>query len=103
MINDKYQEIIKKCKFIAKPDTWFVDGTEATCSGNFSLYKSGDKFGNGWSLFEGMTDESFSGYSGELPRLDGESCHFDEFLIYDEFGNEISELSLEEYIGLLNL
>lgn len=103
-INEKYQEIIKKCKFISKPDEWFVEGTEAKCSetGSYSNYKDGDKFNDGWSLFEGYTNETYIGFVGELPRLDGETCTFDEFYIYDEFGNEISELTLEQYEVLLN-
>jgi len=46
--------------------------------------------------------ETFSGYSGKLPREDGETCNFDEFFIYDEFGNDITELTLEKYEALLN-
>jgi len=29
MIHKKYQDILNKCKFISKPDGWFVEGTEA--------------------------------------------------------------------------
>lgn len=53
-------------------------------------------------LFDGLTMETYQGYSGELPREDGETCPFDEFFIYDEFGNDITELTLEEYEVLLN-
>ncbi len=98
-INDEYQEIIKKSKFIAKADQWFIEGTEAVCDGGYSYinYKSGDKFNAGWSLFMGSTNETYVGFIGELPRIDCETCPFDEFYIYDEFGNEISELTIEEY------
>lgn len=98
-IHNQYNDIIKKCKFISKPDEWFVEGTEALCSdaGNYSEYAEGDKFNDGWSLFEGLTNETFADYNGELPRYDGETCPFDEFFIYDEFNNEISELTLREY------
>ena len=100
--NEEYQDIIKKCKFISKPNEWFVEGSEAKCSDfcSYSCYKSGEKFNDGWSLFQGYTNESFKGYTGELPRLDEETCPFDEFYIYDEFGLEISELTLEEYKNL---
>jgi hypothetical protein len=98
-INDAYQEIISKCKFISKSDQWFVENTEVNCRDkcNYIEYNDGDKFNNGFGLFEGLTNETYIGYSGELPRADGETCPFEEFLIYDEFGHEISELTLEEY------
>jgi len=102
-INEEYQSIIKKCKFISKPNEWFIEGTEAKCSdaGSYSEYIENDVFNIGWSLFEGYTNNGFKGYTGELPREDGETCPFDEFFIYDVFGNEISELTLEEYKKLL--
>lgn len=98
-IHDQYNDIIKKCKFISKPDEWFVEGTEAKLDGDGSywVYSEGNKFNQGAALFYGLTNETFEGYDGELPREDGETCPLDEFYIYDEFGNEISELTLEEY------
>lgn len=99
-INQKYQNIISKCKFISKPDTWYVEGSEASLIDGISYrnYSDGDKFNSGWSLFRGLTNESYFGYEGELPRMDEESCQFSEFFIYDENGNEISELSLNDII-----
>jgi hypothetical protein len=47
--------------------------------------------------------ETYHGYTGELPREDGETCPFDEFFIYDEFGNEISELTIEEYKNIYGI
>jgi hypothetical protein len=95
-INEEYQEIISKCKFISKTDEWFIEGCECDnedkCS--YSEYKDGDKFNNGWSLFHGLT---LNGVDGDIPELDGETCPFDEFFIYDEHGNEISEWTLTEY------
>lgn len=41
--------------------------------------------------------KTYEGYTGNLPREDGETCPFSEFYIYDEFQNEISELTLNEY------
>lgn len=105
MINKEYQEIIMECKFISKPNEWFIEGTEPNCVDkcSYSEYKLDDKFNDGWGLFEGKTNEVYKGYTGGLPRLDGETCPFDEFLIYDKNGNEISELTLEEYkILILN-
>lgn len=103
-INDRYLEIILKCKFISKPDEWFVEGTECFIEHYFTYpgYKPGDKFNEQCALFRGRTMQTFDECSEELPRLDGEMCPFDEFLIYDEFGNEISELTLEKY-EILNL
>ncbi len=98
-INEQYLEIIKKCKFISKPDEWFVEGTEAVIEDEviYPEYKEGSKFNSVCGLFNGYTNETYKGYEGELPRLDGETCPFNEFLIYDEYGNEISELTFEEY------
>lgn len=104
-INQKYQEILSRCKFIAKPDTsWYVEGLEAKIDGGpYHNYTEGDKFNSGWSLFKGLTNETYEGYTGELPRLDGETCPFSEFLIYDEWGNEISELTLGEYLSKIRI
>jgi hypothetical protein len=105
MINEKYLEIIKKCKFISKPDEWFVEGTECTIEDNviYPEYKQDDKFNEVCGLFSGLTYEIYEGYTGELPREDGETCPFSEFFIYDEFGNDITELTLEEYKVLIKL
>ena len=102
-INEKYLEIIKKCKFISKPDEWFVEGTECTIEDNviYPEYKQGDKFNEVCGLFNGLTMETYQEYTGELPREDGETCPFSEFFIYDDFGNEISELTLGEYDVLI--
>lgn len=91
-ISEQYRDIIYKCKFISKADKWYIEGTEAKCDYICcDDYKLGDKFNSGWGLFEGYVND------GELPCLDGETCKFYEFFIYDEHGNEISELTLEEY------
>jgi len=102
-INKLYQEIIGKCKFIPKPDEWFIEGIEVVCPDkcNYFDYENGDKFNSGWGLFEGYTYETFEGFDGELPRLDSETSSFEEFFIYDEFGNEISELTLKKYYKLI--
>lgn len=92
-INEKYLEIIKKCKFISKPDEWFVEGTECTIEDNviYPEYKQGNKFNDVCGLFGGLTMETCKGYFGELPREDGETCQFSEFFIYDEFGNSLNK------------
>lgn len=98
-VNQQYRQVIKDAKFITKPNAWFVEGSTAQCpdENNYSEYNDGDKFNKGWGLFHGITHETYAGYTGELPRPDGETCPFDEFFIYDIFGNEISELTLDEY------
>lgn len=103
-INYLYNEVIKKCKFISKKDAWFIEYTECVLENNesYGKYKRGDKFNNNYGLFNGLTMETFESYSGELPREDGEVCPFSEFYIYDDTGNEISELTLEEYEILIN-
>lgn len=75
---------------------WFVEGTEAKLDLFCQDYTDG-KLNNGYGLFNGLTNESYNGFIGELPREDGETCQFDEFYIYDELGYEISELTLSEY------
>ena len=104
-INKKYQEIISRCKFVAKPDTWYIEGSEAILIDGISYrsYSDGDKFNSGWSLFRGLTNESYPEYEGELPRVDEETCQFSEFLIYDKTGNEISELSLNDLIPRIRI
>jgi len=98
-INEKYLEIIKKCKFISKPDMWFIEGTQCNIEDDviFPEYKQDDKFNAVYGLFNGLTMETYNGYTGELPREDGETCPFDEFFIYDEYDNDITEITLEEY------
>jgi len=97
-IHEKYLEVIKKCKFVSKPDEWFVEGTECVIEDGviYPEYQQGDKFNDVCGLFGGVTMETYPGYTGELPREDGETCSFDEFYIYDEHGTDISEFTLEE-------
>ena len=101
----EYVEILLKCKFISKKDQWFIEGSECViikesiwCD-NFNVdTKFKDFVGN----FGGLTMETYKGYLSPLPREDGEICPCDEFLIYDENKNEISELKLKEYLKLLS-
>jgi hypothetical protein len=103
-INEKYLEIIKKCKFISKPNQWFIEGTECIIEDDiiYPEYKEGYKFNDVCGLFNGLTMETYQGYIGELPREDGEACPFNEFFIYDEFGNDITEITLQDYEILIN-
>ena len=65
--------------FIAKKDTWFVEGTEVKALGIWE----------GAGLFEGMTNETYEEYNGELPRMDGEVCPLDEFYLIDKHKNKL--------------
>lgn len=99
-IHEQYNDIIKKCKFISRPNEWFISGSEVKLDSDI-FWTNCNKFNDGSALFYGLTNENYDGYDGELPREDGETCPLDEFYIYDEFGNEISELTLEEYKKLI--
>jgi hypothetical protein len=102
---DLYLTIFKKCRFIAKPNEWFVEGTEAKMlriefSPNFD---NTNKFNDSMGLFEGLTNEPHDDeYEEKLPRLDAVTCTLDEFYIYDEFDNELSNLTFDEYQQLVN-
>lgn len=88
----KYREILKKCKFFTKNCRWFIEGREVNCYHTlYDQYQEGSRFGDGWSLFEGYTDQNFTGFFGELSSTRHSSIHFhkafcvfSEFLIYDE-------------------
>ena len=62
-------------KFISD-GTWFVEGTEAYPVREINSDE--DVFG---TIFCGWTNEGYKGYTGELPRWDGEVCPLDEFKI----------------------
>lgn len=98
-----YLTILKKCRFIVKPDEWFVEGTEAKMlriefSPNFDHT---NKFNDSMGLFEGMTDNLCDEYGHIKIQLDAVTCTLDEFYIFDEFDNEISALTFDEYLELL--
>jgi hypothetical protein len=100
-INDQYISILKKCRFVTKPDEWFVEGSEPvldfTCI--YPDYTEKDKFNSADALFNGMS--LVHPFAHGTPIEDGEICMLNEFLIYDENNNEISELTLAEYKELL--
>ncbi len=97
--NKDYQYYIKGFTYIAKPDEWFVEGTKAEIDtvGNYCDYEQGDTFNAGFSCFTGLTNETFEEYVGQLPREDGEICPLEEFYMFDDGDNEVSELTIEEY------
>lgn len=70
-----------------------------------SFYKNFNKLSGGFFLKTNLefwlTMETYEDYTGDLPRPDSDICEFNEFVIYDEFDNDITELILEEYKLLL--
>jgi hypothetical protein len=72
----------KDFKFVSKPDEYFVEGTQVDCEDDFSQWKEGDNLDKGYGLFRGLTTVPYKGYTGELPRMDGDTSSFAEFDIY---------------------
>lgn len=72
--NKNWEAIRIDYKFISD-GTWFKKGTEA--------YPTQDLNENNYwfALFVGYTNETYQGYSGLLPRWDGEICELEEFKI----------------------
>jgi len=86
-----------KIKFVARKDTWFVENSEPKCLFHYLQPALTDKVENNGGLFEGMTNETYDDYKGELPRMDEEGCPFDEFDIY--LNNElINNITYQELI-----
>ena len=100
-VNDQCIAILKKCRIVSKPDEWYVEGSEPvldfTCI--YPEYQEKDKFNEADALFNGMSLKHPNAHG--TPIEDGEICMLDEFLIYDENNNEISELTLSEYNSLI--
>ena len=71
-----------KIKFVSRPDEWFVEGAVCECELDCGEPEETDIIENNWGLFNGLTNETYAGYTGELPREDGETCPFTEFDIY---------------------
>jgi len=89
-----------KFKFISRKDEWYVEGTEATCLFDYGEPRLDDIVEDNVGMFDGYTNEIYSGYTGELPRPDEEGCPFDEFDIY--LNNKlINDITYGELIKLL--
>lgn len=87
-------------KFISRKDEWYVEGTEAKCQFDYGEPKLSDTVENNCGLFEGLTNEIFPGFTGELPRHDEECCDFAEFDIY--LGDVlINDITYENFYALL--
>ncbi len=97
-ISETYFRILRKCKFIAKPNTWFIEGSLCKLEGDpFREYSEGDIFSDNSGLFCGP----YIGPNGKEKIDDRESCSLAGFFVYDEWGNEISNLTFMDYIRLL--
>lgn len=81
-------------KFIAREESWYIKGTECKLDEDHKFIWNG-KIEDDMALFEGMTNESYRGYEGELPRWDGEWCPFDEFDIYYK-GHKVNHLTYKD-------
>lgn len=55
-MNEEFLELIKKCKFISKPNEWFVSGSECFLDETFIYpeYKVDYKINQLCGLFNGM-------------------------------------------------
>ena len=99
-----YIKIIKQCKFIAKPNTPFIEGTQAILDTKavFPMYRTpNDKINSLTGIFTGYTNEKYyEEYSDNPPTLEEEVCSFNQFLIYDKLDTEISNLTIKDAIKL---
>lgn len=97
-IHREYVDVLNKCFIVSKKDEWFLEGFEVDMDGLYYGYGENSKFNGNSATFIGLTFEDTDGIT---PELDSEGCPLDEFEIYDNYGNEISELTLSEYKSLL--
>ena len=73
--DENFEAIRIDYKFISD-GTWFKKGTEAYPTQELTTEN------NSWgAVFVGYTNETYHGYSGTLPRWDGEICSLTEFKI----------------------
>lgn len=93
-IDKEYNDVLKNCVFISKPDGWFIEGFQVELGPVWGKYTARSKFKDNSALGTGLTYEGCE--SGEC-RTDTEGCSLWEFEIYDKWGNEISDFTLEEY------
>jgi hypothetical protein len=97
----KTDEILKSLKFRSRADMWYMKDTWAELESNLHDFVRGERIEDGWGLFNGWTNElPYEGFSGLLPRWDGETCPYDEFDIFYEFENkeylQVNRLTIDE-------
>jgi hypothetical protein len=94
---DAFCDILRRSKFISKPNQWFVEGTEVKLlEDSLWGYDDNSKFKDGYGLFSGVT----MNFANTIVNSE-EACPYEEFNIYDENGFEISDLTLKEYFQLI--
>lgn len=98
-------------RFVAKDeggDEYWVAGEEVKCTSDCSKWTEGgdnilnESISNGWGFFGGLTNVSYRGYNGPLPRLDEDSSSFNEFDIYWK-GSKIDHLTILDLINMIKL
>lgn len=91
-IHEEYEFILRKCIFVSKGDVFDINST--TSLGSLSLfYHDNSLFQDNSGTFFGLID----GVMGANSNF----CNFSGFSIYDEYFNDISKLTLNEYKSLL--
>ena len=80
-MNKKIDFTSSNFKFISKPNKYYMEGI-VDCESDFSEWIPTYRIKNGWGMFRGLTMVTYKGYTGELPRKDGDTCSFKEFNIY---------------------
>ena len=92
---------LQNYKFISKPDEWYVEDSECyPCDedyGNMKGLPHKNWREDAWTLFHGLTNEKLGDIS--LPRWDGETCQFDEFIITERF-NQTRQRKLKRILGI---
>lgn len=73
----------KDFTFIAKTGegAWYFIG-ETKLIGDCTDWTETTRLKDAWGMFQGKTNMSYIGYTGELPRDDVDSASFEEFDIY---------------------
>ena len=98
-IHEKYNIIIRKCKFIPINNSIFVRGIQVELlEDSYDEWKEDYKFNDGISTFRGSKYKGYVNWTLTQSRITDIFCTFDEFFIYDENGIDISEFTLKDYI-----
>lgn len=93
-------DVYKKCKFISKGNYFIKNCNCKLLFDKKIIIEENSVFGDDFGLFQGYTDES-NIIIYHTPYKSEEYCYFDDFLIYDDYNNEISKLTLREYLNLI--
>jgi len=104
--NPKVSEFAKidwsKLKFIARPDTWYVEGTEAKCEFDYGEPRMNEIVESNVGMFQGYTMEVYKGFNEELPRPDEEGCLFNEFEIWLD-AIVVNHMTYRHLLGLMKI